>query len=745
MASTSEDKTVKLWDIRKTNSELVKELKLPTQNITTCIQFHPYNTTLAYGSTDKIIRAWDIDTYTPVYATPFDKQPIIRFQYDTLRKGIYVGTDSGVRYYKTNDSINYDLDSVRANIGRNNKKDTYIEKLSVLEAYEMGWNKLQDMMLINNEALYALTSYGKSISYWALPLVEQNNFNIYNYYSKEQLGDKLKDYISRNINNINNLFSNYKEEKSTNNKFKYENSFNIFNNNTNFDFSKLNINDVTDIIGNLKSNDDKNELDISKLLDIINNDIIHNKNKLGNIDEHEKLLEDAALSFLNNTEFNEIKHDMSLLNNTQQSFAFLDWNNSNQDKSMFTANNLNNTLNLETSTLITNNNISNNAINKRVINNDELNISRDSLNTDISSINGSFYSNFIKDEKDSMYIDINKNKNRYNKRNTTTTIINYRTNNLPLINNIKYEQTNNIKDINKDNSCTNKSLSNSTLPSIQRNNKSSNKKVNDDTIINNSNIDLISLNQLNNNLSNTETNDDLLLIDSLCNNKENINKIYKNRVFFIKKLNDALFINYGNNHNLESLFNMLKNCRESTVIKNILLSLFERHDIDKVCFNFNSINILLNVSYKIYKSNHMSYHEASLLCFHKIINYIFNKLTLAKSKLNNCINKEDFFGNISNNEEITEDMIYISNFNNTQKATREDKINYILKIFKIIYTSSKLKQYCENDFVNKIDKLENIKEEDFNCNDNMNLMIKVNNYACKVYTDLEFLFKTIKQ
>jgi WD40 repeat protein len=144
IASGSEDSLVRLWDIRQ--NKLLKEFSLPDQTGVNCVEFNPHSITLAYGSNDRTVKHWDLERYDLISITPLDRLPITKVKFDSSGKNAYVATNETLKYWMIDDS-----------------------KPELLENIDAGWNKLQDMVYVNNEGLFAVSTYGSKLAFWSVP------------------------------------------------------------------------------------------------------------------------------------------------------------------------------------------------------------------------------------------------------------------------------------------------------------------------------------------------------------------------------------------------------------------------------------------------------------------------------------------------------------------------------------------------------------------------------------------------
>jgi WD40 repeat protein len=154
IASGADDGLVRLWDLR--TNRLMKELTIEDQGPVNCVEFNPGSYSLAYGANDKLIKHWDLNNYSLISVTPVDRLPIMKIKFNYEGTHIFSGTNETIKYWDV---------------------DNEITKLEYMA--ETGWNKLQDMQYVENEAIYGLNTYGNKLGYWMISyeIIEATKFN----------------------------------------------------------------------------------------------------------------------------------------------------------------------------------------------------------------------------------------------------------------------------------------------------------------------------------------------------------------------------------------------------------------------------------------------------------------------------------------------------------------------------------------------------------------------------------------
>lgn len=121
---------MKLWDIRQ--NRLIKDLYVAEQTAVNCVEFNPFCVTIAYGSSDKTLKHWDLERFELISTTPMDKLPATKLAFDFTGKNIFVGTNEGFKYWMIDD-----------------------ERPEFIDMFEVGWNNLQDFVY-KEEGLYGI-------------------------------------------------------------------------------------------------------------------------------------------------------------------------------------------------------------------------------------------------------------------------------------------------------------------------------------------------------------------------------------------------------------------------------------------------------------------------------------------------------------------------------------------------------------------------------------------------------------
>lgn len=212
VASGAEDGLVRLWDIR--TNRLMKEFSIQDQGTVNCVEFNPYSITLAYGANDKTVKHWDLQTYSLISVSPLDRLPISKVKFDATGKNVFSCTNESLKYWMIDD-----------------------EEPQLINIFEAGWNKLQDMQYVPEEAVYGLSIYGNKIGYWMIPYdkVTSNSNNEKDIYSKRSNSevtpnfDNLNNHmIAKHINKMGNNFSNQSDTYNTESILNNNQNENIF-------------------------------------------------------------------------------------------------------------------------------------------------------------------------------------------------------------------------------------------------------------------------------------------------------------------------------------------------------------------------------------------------------------------------------------------------------------------------------------------------------------------------------------
>ena len=195
LASGSEDGMTRLWDLKA--NKIVKEFSIQGQGGVNCVEINPYAITLAYGTNDRTIKHWDLEKYSLISVTAYDRTPIIKIKFDLTGKNIFSATNESIKYWMVAD-----------------------EEPKLIYLAEAGWKQLHDINVIEGEGIYAVGTYGNKISYWFLPWDAINSNNS----QKNTNSDILSEFNNVKRNFPKKLKS--KEEKSSNKNYNSETKYN---------------------------------------------------------------------------------------------------------------------------------------------------------------------------------------------------------------------------------------------------------------------------------------------------------------------------------------------------------------------------------------------------------------------------------------------------------------------------------------------------------------------------------------
>jgi hypothetical protein len=297
VASGSDDGLVRLWDIRA--NKMLKEFSIQDQGSVNSVEFNPHAVTLAYGANDRTVKHWDLERYSLISVTALDRLPIMKVKFDVTGKNLFSATNESLKYWIIDD-----------------------EEPKLLYLAEAGWNKLQDLQYVNEEAVYGLNIFGNKIGYWMAPwdnisdsinTTNRNNVNKNIPNSKRANSEVMSDmdYINNNI-----------IAKQINNMQKNINSSIISTTNCNNDHSILADFYTTESIVNSNQNDNvfmKNGLNI---MNSYNKDYFNDDNM--NINKNEIILQkNVVINNINsNININESNIMNNLVNDSMQSLQF---------------------------------------------------------------------------------------------------------------------------------------------------------------------------------------------------------------------------------------------------------------------------------------------------------------------------------------------------------------------------------------------------------------------------------------
>ncbi len=207
IASGADDGLVRLWDIRA--NRMMKELSIDDQGPINCVEFNPGSYSLAYGANDKLIKHWDLNTYSLICVTPVDRLPIQKIKFNYEGTHVFSGTNETIKFWDV---------------------DEEIPKLEYMA--ETGWNKLQDMQYVDNDAIYGINTYGNKIGYWMIPYdiiatsknlisKQQAVYQNINSNVKKAKSDIISDFqcvndnvISKHINNLQSNIQGYSKPQT---------------------------------------------------------------------------------------------------------------------------------------------------------------------------------------------------------------------------------------------------------------------------------------------------------------------------------------------------------------------------------------------------------------------------------------------------------------------------------------------------------------------------------------------------
>ncbi len=184
IASGAEDGVVRLWDIRA--NKMIKELVIEDQGMINCLEFNPFDITLAYGANDKSVKHWDLENYSLISVTPLDRLPVLKLKFDQSGKSVFSCTNETIKHWMIDD-----------------------DKPKLLNILETGWKQLQDFEYVEEDAGYAVSIYGSKMGYWRIPFDKLMNKG--DVVSKNRDAGILSDFnnnmgiVAKQLNNINSM------------------------------------------------------------------------------------------------------------------------------------------------------------------------------------------------------------------------------------------------------------------------------------------------------------------------------------------------------------------------------------------------------------------------------------------------------------------------------------------------------------------------------------------------------------
>jgi len=288
VASGAEDGLVRLWDIRA--NKLIREFNIPDQGTINCVEFNPHSYTLAYGSNDKLIKHWDLNEFSLISVTTVDKLPIQKINFDHTGNNIFSGTNDTIKLWDVE------------------QEDT----AELIYMAETGWNKLQDLKYVEDEAVYAVNTYGNKIGYYMIP------YDMIATNMKARAGGRE----DRNYFNNNYHHNHLKEDKINSNenlishRGRSNNPTNTNLNTNNIHISRAN----SDILSDFNNVDSSIAKHISNIQNNIN--IYNNHNNSNHINNNNIFNSSSSSNFFNNR-LNEAYSTENIFNTNQSDNVFV--------------------------------------------------------------------------------------------------------------------------------------------------------------------------------------------------------------------------------------------------------------------------------------------------------------------------------------------------------------------------------------------------------------------------------------
>ena len=145
LASGAQDGTVRIWDIRQTN-KLYRELTSNDKKPINCVKFNPIEKMMAFGSKDKTVKYYDCEGFMKVAQTTVDRLPIEQIHFESKGDCFFIATNEALKYWKIADNT----------------------QLQLVDMFETGWSKLQSFDVIEDKAVYGLSSFSNKLSYYQI-------------------------------------------------------------------------------------------------------------------------------------------------------------------------------------------------------------------------------------------------------------------------------------------------------------------------------------------------------------------------------------------------------------------------------------------------------------------------------------------------------------------------------------------------------------------------------------------------
>ncbi|GIL43588.1 hypothetical protein Vafri_1283, partial [Volvox africanus] len=106
VASASSDGAVKIWDVR--GGRLVTDLCAPTKYEITGLEFSPTEYLLATSARDKVVRFWDLETFTNIEQTTPEATPVRNIAFHSDGRYIFSAVQDGCKVWSVEPAEQYD-------------------------------------------------------------------------------------------------------------------------------------------------------------------------------------------------------------------------------------------------------------------------------------------------------------------------------------------------------------------------------------------------------------------------------------------------------------------------------------------------------------------------------------------------------------------------------------------------------------------------------------------------------------